>query len=147
MFPGAALWELLGVDQDDAGGTKGPPGTAHSPLVREAHPGVQQWAWSVFTESEDRSLCFKHGLCRKAGPHFSHKSYKHPCQILPIENHGSDSRGQIIYPWDRSLRERVVKFSGSDCLPLLPLLLLTPGEPRQWVLIRHLTFYQLMLSV
>ena len=29
-FPGAALWELQGVDQDHAGGTKGPPGTAHS---------------------------------------------------------------------------------------------------------------------
>lgn len=40
-FPGAALWKLLGVDQDDAGGTKGPPGTTHSPLEREAHPRVQ----------------------------------------------------------------------------------------------------------
>lgn len=59
-FSGAALWELLGVDEDHAGWTKGLSCTALSPLEGEAHPGVQGWAWSLFSESKERSLCFKH---------------------------------------------------------------------------------------
>lgn len=48
----------LGASKSWWGWTKALSCIAHSPLEGEAHPGVEWWPWSLFSESKERSLCF-----------------------------------------------------------------------------------------